>query len=100
MGHVELVEQLSTSEASQGGNLPEVDTSELEHLPRSMKGADELILKAAAAITRLKVREGCEGVPVQLRDDPSANKSRVGLGKYDLHEVFPQSAELLQAIGE
>jgi hypothetical protein len=65
MGHEELAEMvLEIAENARDAK----SISETDFLPPSMQGADEIIVKATAAITGMKVGERCEGVPVQLRE--------------------------------
>jgi hypothetical protein len=94
MGHEDLAEQI--------GDVAETakrkDIEDIDFLPESLKGTDEVILKAIACITSMKLRERCEGVPVQLRDTVDPKHAHADLHSYRLDEVFPRSGALLKAL--
>jgi hypothetical protein len=69
MGHNNLAEQIL--EAAESEHIPAWGKSmtEMDFMPESMEGANEVVLKATAAITMMKARERMEGVNVQDREE-------------------------------
>jgi hypothetical protein len=66
MGHNELAELVMNAAEFAP---PNKSMSEMDFMPESMRGADEILLRATAAIIRLKVKERCEGISVYERED-------------------------------
>jgi hypothetical protein len=98
MGHEDLALQISDLAET----IKRKDIEDIDFLPGSLKGIDEVILKAIACITSMKLRERCEGVPVQLRGELDNNPTDclAGLHQYDLHRVFPKSGALIKGLEE
>jgi hypothetical protein len=65
MGYTELADILTQLLENAPVNAGSI--SDTEFLPESLTGADEVTLKATAAIVKLKVRERCENVSVYER---------------------------------
>ena len=58
---------------------------------RGHRGVWRRAVKAVAAITLMKVRERCEGVPVQLREKVDPRHAYAELHRYKLQDVFPRA---------
>jgi hypothetical protein len=99
---IELVEMGCEGLAEQIGDVAESikrkDIEDIDFLPESLKDTDEVILKAIACITSMKLRERCEGVPIQLRDTVNPKFAHADLHSYRLDEVFPKSGALIKAL--
>jgi hypothetical protein len=65
MGHCELGEQVMALAETPRETMDICDT---DFMPRSLKDANEIVLKAVAAVTEMKVRERCEGYRIKWRD--------------------------------
>jgi hypothetical protein len=67
MNHDDLAEQLFALAEPEHIPARGKDIGEMDFMPPLMKEADEVILKATAAVTKMKVKERLEGISVQER---------------------------------
>ena len=69
IGHTTLAEQVF---ALADNPRETMDMGDTDFLPPSMTSASEIVLKATAAVTLVKIKERCEGIRPKWRDHPNA----------------------------
>jgi hypothetical protein len=75
MGHDKLAEQMV--EASEDAPIKPMRMAKTDFLPKSMKGADEVVLRAVAAVTKMKLRERMEGLSDETKAMVTAFEGRI-----------------------